>query len=62
MCIRDRSSPHIDLDNSNIEMINLSLIKLLEDPDLSNRCELLASSLFSLDKGIELYEQIYRSV
>ena len=51
-----------DLDNSDIEMINLSLMKLLEDPDLSKRCELLASSLFSLDKGIELYKQIYRSL
>lgn len=51
-----------DLDNSDIEMINLSLMKLLEDPDLSKRCELLASSLFSLDRGIELYKQIYRSV
>ena len=38
------------------------LMKLLEDPDLSERCELLASSLFSLDRGIELYKQIYRSV
>ena len=35
---------------------------LLQDPDLSTRCFNTANLLFSLDKGIEMYHQIYETI
>ena len=51
-----------NLDASDPETMKSNLLMLLEDHDLSKRCEQLASSFFTLDKGVELYKEIYRSI
>ena len=35
---------------------------LLQDPELSNRCFNTAKSIFSLDKGTEMYHKIYKAI
>lgn len=35
---------------------------LLQDPELSNRCFNTAKSIFSLDKGIGMYDKIYKAI
>ena len=50
-----------DFQSSGIKNSCTDLLNLLKEPELSKRCQLLATNYFSLDKGVELYKEIYRS-
>ena len=38
------------------------LFRLLEDEDVSKRCVTTAHKHFSLERGVELYSQVYESL
>ncbi|RME16286.1 MAG: glycosyltransferase [Bdellovibrio sp.] len=51
-----------NMEPSEIEKKIPDLLNLLKDPELPQRCRKVAEEIFSLEKGVQKYKQVYRSL